>query len=92
MTFIWIENHVVFIQPFRYYCKIMPKSANHSIGVFVQRIHSIVVSIAALCSSFKERKRSLMKILKNKGPGMEPWGTPVEIFYYLLNLSPTFVR
>ena len=70
----------------------MPKSANHNITVFVRRIHSIVVCIAALCSSFKERKRTLMKMLKNKGPRMEPWGTPVEIFCHLLNLSPTFVH
>ena len=70
----------------------MPKSANHNITVFARRIHSIVVCIAALCSSFKERKRTLMKMLTNKGPRMELWDTPVEIFCHLLNLSPTVVR
>ena len=33
-----------------------------------------------------------MKMLKNKGPRMETWGTPVETLCHLLNLSPTFVR
>ena len=31
-----------------------------------------------------------MKMLKNKGPRMEPWRTPVEIFCHLLNLFPKF--
>ena len=32
-----------------------------------------------------------MKMLKNKGRRMEPWGTPVKISCHLLNLFPTFV-
>ena len=33
-----------------------------------------------------------MEMLKNQGPRMEPWGTPVEIFCHLVNLYPTFVH
>ena len=32
----------------------MPKSADHNIRIFVQRVHSIVICIVAECSSFNK--------------------------------------
>ena len=41
-------------------------------------------------ASCKNRKKSLMKILKSKGPKIDPWGTPVRSQSQELNSFPIF--
>ena len=49
-----------------------------------------VLSSASLCKvDFSiVKNRSLIKLLKERGPKIEPCDTPVMILWYLLKLSP----
>ena len=86
MTLACVKNRVVFIKPFWYYCKVMSESTDADISIFSWRIHSIVICIVAKCIVSIKRKRSLIKVLKSRGPRIEPWGMPVNVFCHLLNL------
>ena len=61
-----------------------PKDCGNNVirGLLRLNINSTLICIISKCSNWKT--------LKNRRPRLEPWGTPVEIFCHLLNLSPSF--
>ena len=54
--------------------------------------HTVLPLAKLHISEFSTKKKiSLMNILNNSGPKIDPWGIPQQVSFHLLYEEPTFV-
>ena len=65
-------------------CLVLARSFPHE--------YTVLLSAKLQLSNFSRKKKiSLMKIVNNNGPNIEPWGNPQQISDHLLYEEPTLI-